>query len=184
MQNRLKIAPNSILFLDRDGVINYEKEGDYIYNIQEFNFIPGAKEAIKICNKYFDKILVVSNQRGIGKGLMTEADLMAINTFIQNELNTIGAQIHKFYHCPQIEDSSDCRKPNIGMALQAYRDFDISDSVSKYMVGNALSDMKFAKNINATAIYITDTAKPYEIANENVDFSFSNLFAFAQAIDL
>ena len=104
VQQELKQAPLDLknidkewtLFLDRDGVINYEKKDDYIRNWQEFKFYEGAKDAFKIFAKEFGTIIVVSNQRGIGKGLMTEDDLAGIHQNMQRKLNMRADELMAF----------------------------------------------------------------------------------------
>ncbi|MGL6269805.1 MAG: HAD-IIIA family hydrolase, partial [Chitinophagaceae bacterium] len=87
------------LFLDRDGVINYEKEADYIRNPGEFRFYEGVPEAIKIFAQKFGRIFVVTNQKGIGKGLMTEKDLKDIHDFMMTAIIQQGGRIDHIYFC-------------------------------------------------------------------------------------
>jgi len=92
------------VFLDRDGAINKKApEGDYIKNWSEFKFLPGVKEAIKRLNKASFLVIVITNQRGIAKGLMTEEDLKDIHTKIIEELKKSGARIDGIYYCPHDE---------------------------------------------------------------------------------
>src|SRR6478736_1684328 len=111
------------LFLDRDGVINRDKVGSYIFNRDEFFFLPGVEEAIKIFSDVFGVIVVVTNQRGIGKGLMTEDDLHNIHAHMLDELGVQGGRIDKIYFAPDLNSDSPNRKPLTGMALQAKDDF-------------------------------------------------------------
>jgi len=81
-----RIDKSWTLFLDRDGVINERIVGDYVRNISQFKFIPGTIEALKILRKIFGRIIIVTNQRGIARGLMTEEDLISIHDYMLNEL--------------------------------------------------------------------------------------------------
>src|SRR5262245_36043439 len=85
------------LFLDRDGVSNEDKIGSYIFNRREFFFLPKAKEAIKVFTGVFGTIVIVTNQRGIGRGFMTEEDLHDIHAHMLEELSTQGGRIDKIY---------------------------------------------------------------------------------------
>ena len=108
------------LFLDRDGVLNVLRHNDYVKTPGELEILPGVVEAMRLCREHFGRIFIVTNQQGIGKGLMTEADLEAIHRKL---VETIGP-VDRIYHCPALErDHSFRRKPNIGMALQARHDF-------------------------------------------------------------
>jgi len=93
-----KIHQNWTLFLDRDGVINKRKIGDYIKIIDEFEFLPDVKEALSILAKYFNKIIIVTNQQGIGKGIMTEDDLRDIHKYMLEEILKSGGRIDAIYH--------------------------------------------------------------------------------------
>lgn len=117
---------NKAVFFDRDGTINVEK--NYLYKIEEFEFIEGIPELIK---KYKDQgylIIVVTNQAGIARGFYTEEDMHKLHQHINKELKKYGTAIDAFYFCPhhpEITGSCNCRKPNTGMLEQAIKDFDI-----------------------------------------------------------
>jgi len=115
------------LFLDRDGVINKDKEGSYIFNVNEFLLLDGVTDAIKILAEIFGIIIVVTNQKGIGKKLMTENDLEQIHKYMLQEIYLHKGRIDKIYFAPELEDESPNRKPNTGMALQAKKDFPAID---------------------------------------------------------
>ncbi len=107
------------LFLDRDGVINYEKENDYILNWSEFEFYPHVTEAIHRLSKKFNTIIVISNQRGVGRGLMTEKDLLDIQHRMKLKIEEDGGRIDKIYYCTATEATHFCRKPNPGIILNS-----------------------------------------------------------------
>ena len=109
------------LFLDRDGVINHEKHLDYIHTWDEFHFYEGAVEAIGIFAKLFKYIIVVTNQKGIGKGVTKLADLQLIHTNMQKAIEAAGGKIDAIYFCPDLDESSPNRKPNPGMGLSCKR---------------------------------------------------------------
>src|SRR5262245_8538589 len=90
------------LFLDRDGVINYEKPGDYVYNWNEFIFYEGVPEALKLLGGIFGLMIMVTNQRGVGKGLMTEEDLHEIHNRMLGAIKTAGGTIDRIYFCTSL----------------------------------------------------------------------------------
>ena len=188
VQHELKQAPLDLknidkkwtLFLDRDGVINYEKKDDYIRNWEEFRFYEGAKEALKIFAKKFGTIIVVSNQRGIGKGLMTEDDLSGIHQNMQRELEGAGGRIDGIYYCTAVDAKAIYRKPNPGMAFSAKRDFPEIDLGKSIIAGNKPSDMLFGKNAGMYSVYIASTHPETPFPHPNIDLRFNSLSDFAE----
>ena len=125
-----KIDTSWTLFLDRDGVINKKLENDYVKTIDEFEFLPQVLEAIKQFSSHFQKIVVVTNQQGISKKLMTENDLEKVHQYLLAEVNKYGGKIDAIYYAPQLaEENSVMRKPNIGMAMAAKKEFPSIDFI-------------------------------------------------------
>ena len=149
----LKIDESWTLFLDRDGVINKRKVGDYIRTPDEFVFLDGVPEAISLLNDHFGLIIVVTNQQGVGKGLMKGEDVERIHTYMMESLSPKGAFMDVALYCPGLAiDNPECRKPNPGMAYQAkefYPDINFSRSL---MVGDMESDIGFARNAGMWAV--------------------------------
>jgi D-glycero-alpha-D-manno-heptose 1-phosphate guanylyltransferase len=144
------------LFLDRDGVINKHLPGDYVKNIEQFEFLPGVLDALVHFSSYFTHIVVVTNQQGIGKGLYTEDDLKEVHTFMLKKITEAGGRLDAVYFCPSLEKNNDpCRKPNIGMGLQAQRDFPDIDFKQSVMIGDSMSDMQFGRNLGMFTIWIS-----------------------------
>jgi D-glycero-alpha-D-manno-heptose 1-phosphate guanylyltransferase len=170
------------LFLDRDGVINYEKENDYILNWDEFEFYPGVTEAIQLLSEKFETIIVVSNQRGVGRGLMTEANLLDIQNKMKIEVEKDGGRIDKIYYCISTDAKNFCRKPNPGMALQASKDFPAIEFSKAVMVGNKLSDMQFGRNAGTYTVYLKTTHPHQMLPHPDIDLSFNSLLDFAKAL--
>jgi len=170
------------LFLDRDGVINYEKKDDYIRNWQEFKFYEGAKDALKIFAEKFGTIIVVSNQRGIGKGLMTEEDLLGIHQNMQHEIEAAGGRINAIYYCTAIDSKAIYRKPNPGMAFSAKKDFPEIDLARSIIAGNKPSDMFFGKYAGMYSVYIASTHPETPFPHPNIDLRFNSLSDFAKAL--
>jgi histidinol-phosphate phosphatase family protein len=148
------------LFLDRDGVINKRLPGRYIKTWDEFEFLPGSLEAISVFSEVFGKIFIVTNQQGIGKGIMTETELTILHDRMLEEIRYEGGFIHKVYHSPYREDEKSVfRKPNTGMARKAKIDFPEIDFRKSVMIGDSLTDMEFGKKLNMITILISSPGR-------------------------
>ncbi len=159
------------LFLDRDGVINKKLENDYVKSWDEFEFLPGVLESIQYFSQIFGKIVVVTNQQGIGKGLYTHEDLDNIHHKMILEITASGGRIDKVYYSPNLNsENSILRKPNIGMGLKAKEDFPEIDFKKSVMIGDSVSDMQFGKNLGMKTFYITQ--KDISKYGENVLFDY------------
>lgn len=166
------------LFLDRDGVINKRLVDDYVKTWDEFEFLPGVKEVLSKFSNVFGRIIIVSNQQGIGKGLMNEDDLNEIHSRMLSEIEESGGRIDAFYHCPELkENNSECRKPKAGMALQAQKEFPEIDFSKSIMVGDSSSDMEFGKNLGMLTVFVGEKVGS---ANISSDFVFMDLQAFSK----
>lgn len=181
-QPNLKIIDRSwTLFIDRDGVINHEKYLDYIHTWDEFKFYNGVKKAMKIFNRKFGYIIMVTNQRGIAKGVTKLENLELIHQNMLTEIETAGGRIDKIYFCPEMESLN--RKPNPGMGLQALKDFPGIDLSKSVMIGNTLSDMKFGRNLEvAINIFLRTTRKEVPVDHEDIDLAFNDLLSAAKAL--
>ncbi|HOZ51688.1 MAG TPA: HAD-IIIA family hydrolase [Chitinophagaceae bacterium] len=166
------------LFLDRDGVINHEKKDDYIRNAGEFIFYDGILEALKKLSEIFGIIVIVTNQRGIGRGLMTHQDLNEVHEFMLKAIHQFGGRIDRIYYAPDLESDAIDRKPNIGMGLTAKTEFPSIDFTKSVMVGNNLSDMKFGKGLEMKTVYV-ETTKPLHEDHELIDIKLNGLVEFA-----
>lgn len=183
MVDFLKIDKTWTLFLDRDGVINDEKHEDYIHTWEEFKFYDGVKEALNIFSKRFGKIFIVTNQRGVAKGLTKLEDLELIHKNMQQEFENAGGRIDKIYYAIDFEIDSPNRKPNPGMGYQAKKDFPEIDFSKSIMIGNTLSDMKFGRNLNmAATIFLPTTRKDVAFNHEDIDMVFDDLISVARAL--
>jgi histidinol-phosphate phosphatase family protein len=141
------------LFLDRDGVINRLRPNDYVKSWDEFEFLPDILNALAEWNRHFKHIIIVTNQRGAGKGLMTENDLADIHSRMVDEIKKHGGRIDRIYYCTAISDEDVNRKPNTGMALQAKRDFPDIDFSKSLMIGDSESDRQFAEKLGMKMVY-------------------------------
>ncbi len=170
------------LFLDRDGVINQEKEKDYIYNYEEFKFFEGVRSAIKYLSTRFGKIIIITNQRGVGRQLMTEEDLLSIHEQMLADIEASGGRVHKIYYCVANDDAHPNRKPNAGMAKEALKDFPEIDLAKSLMVGNKLSDMQFGRNAGMHTVFVRTTDPNQPLPHPFIDLAFTDLPGFAKAL--
>jgi len=170
------------IFIDRDGVINYEKKEDYILNREEFRFYDGVKESFQYFRRKFGKIIIVSNQRGVGKGLMSEAGLLDIHQHMKNEIVTAGGHIDGIYYCTSTDNRHPDRKPNPGMAFQAKKDFPGIDLSRSIIAGNKLTDMLFGKNAGMYSVFIASTNPETAFPHPDIDDRFNTLNDFAKAL--
>jgi histidinol-phosphate phosphatase family protein len=170
------------LFLDRDGVINEEIEGTYVTNWDEFRFYEGTLDAICALEKIFGNIIVVTNQRGVGRGIMGLEDLKLIHANMNEEIVRNGGRIDRIYSCTAINNDDANRKPNTGMALQAREDFSNIDFHRSVMVGNNLSDMLFGKRMAMKTVFLTTTNRPHELPHDLIDQQFESLKDWADSL--
>lgn len=142
-----------IAFLDRDGVLNKsEIKNGYVGFIKDFNWIPGAKKAIKFLKKSGFKVVIVTNQSGIARGYFSIKDVYKLHRYLHDELIKFGTSVDKIYFCPYHKDGiikkykkkSILRKPRIGMFLKASKVWNI-DKKKSFMIGDQITDIEFAK---------------------------------------
>lgn len=144
------------LFLDRDGVVNVRLPGRYVTTWDEFAFRPEFLAAAPGLARRFDLIVVVTNQRGIERGHMTEDDLAAIHARMVAEIEAAGGRVDAIYHCPHI--ACEDRKPNPGLFLRAAREHGV-DLAASTMVGDQPSDREAAERAGVgTYVAVEDLA--------------------------
>jgi histidinol-phosphate phosphatase family protein len=166
------------LFLDRDGVINEKIEGDYVREWERFEFLPGSREALTSLAGFFKRIVVVTNQQGIGKNLFTEDQLNLVHEKMLQEVNAAGGRIDKIYFAPYLEsENHPTRKPNTGMAHLAKADFPEINFRKSIMVGDSDTDIEFGKRLGMLTIFIHPEKRSPE-----ADLSFKSLLEFSQAL--
>ena len=166
------------LFLDRDGVINVRIIDGYVTKIDEFEFLPNVIESLKILKEKFKHIIVVTNQQGVGKGIMKFEDVEEVHRFMVQEIADNEGRIDKVYFCPQLKSVPDnYRKPSPKMAYFAQNDFPDIDLSKSIMIGDMYSDVEFGINAGMKTIFIGDnelTISP--------DDRFETLYDFAKTL--
>lgn len=154
---------NKAVFLDRDGIVNIEK--NYVYKIEDFEFMPGIFD---LCRKYQQEgylLFIITNQAGIARGYYTEEQYLILTDWMIKQFEEQGILITKVYFCPHHPDFTgecECRKPNPGMILQAAKEFDIalSDSI---LIGDKESDIEAGERAGIGANLKIKNTNPVEI---------------------
>jgi D-glycero-D-manno-heptose 1,7-bisphosphate phosphatase len=160
---------NRAVFLDRDGVINRKPpEGRYVTSWKQLEFLPRVADAILLLNDAAYKVIVVTNQRCIAKGLVSLAEMEAIHRRMCRELANAGATIDAVYYCPHEKlPPCSCRKPSAGMLLSAARDHEI-DLAESWMVGDSADDVEAGKNAGCRTVRIIGEQNPARTAPADI----------------
>ena len=172
-------ARNKAVFLDRDGTIS--RDVPYCSRPEDFELLPRVAEAIKLLNEHDFKVVVVTNQSGVGRGRFTEDMLAKIHHTMVEELAKSGAVIDAIYYCPHHpDDNCECRKPKPAMILQAARDLNI-DLRQSYFVGDSDLDIGAGKRAGCLTMLIATTEKKSDtIAEHSPDAVSPNLYEAAK----
>jgi len=146
------------VFIDRDGTINEERE--YLYRTDDFAFIPGAVQAIRLLNDAGFLVIVVTNQSGVARGYYTEEDVHLLHRHIATQLEQSGARVDAWFYCPHHPSGRGsyalpcrCRKPLPGMLLEAAGRYDI-DLESSVMIGDKLVDVEAGRAAGCRPILV------------------------------
>lgn len=175
MQNSIDLKKIKIIILDRDGVINHDSP-NYIRSPAEWIAIAGSLEAITKLNHSGFKVVVATNQSGVGRGYFSKDTLDAIHQKMQNELAKVGGHLDGIFICPhKPEDNCNCRKPKPGLLEQIQKYFD-SQKSEMLFIGDAMRDLEAAKAFGCEAILLknNDSAKIKNLLNFNIKI-FKNL---------
>ena len=170
------------LFLDRDGVINFERNNDYVKAWEEFKFYEESILALPLLTQKFSTIVITTNQKGVGRGIMTEESLQMIHHNMVSEIVKLGGRIDHIFYCTDVDNGSINRKPQPGMALQAKEQFPSIDFTKSIMVGNRTSDMEFGRNAGLHTVFLATTHPETAYPNPLIDFRYNHLLEFANAI--
>jgi D-glycero-D-manno-heptose 1,7-bisphosphate phosphatase len=165
----------SAVFIDRDGVVNRKApEGEYVTSWADFAFLPGALDGLRTLASLEVPVVVATNQRGIARGLYTEADLADIHARMRTAVAGAGGRIDAVYHCPHETGTCDCRKPATGMFQQAARELGIALDRAA-VIGDRASDMEAARRIGALRVLVGAFDEP----RPDVDHAADDLEAAA-----
>jgi D-glycero-D-manno-heptose 1,7-bisphosphate phosphatase len=153
-------AKRPAIFIDRDGVINCRRPGDYVLDWSQFEFVPGIRAALKQLSTLGLPMIVISNQAAVGKGLLDRASLEDITARMNETLLTDGTALAAAYYCPhRIEDNCPCRKPKPGLLLSAAADFDI-DLPRSVFIGDSETDAEAARAADCGSVLFGSGLKP------------------------
>lgn len=170
------------VFLDRDGTINLDV--DYVFRIEDFSIIPGSLDAIRMLNDAGYKVIVVTNQSGIGRGFYTEDDMHMLHEHLQQLCRKHGGRIDAFFYCPHHPDATlekyrrvcPCRKPGTEMIERATKLFPLDLSKS-WVIGDSAADMGMARNAGLRRILVqTGKGLGADAAEFQIDFTAENLY--------
>ena len=151
----IDISRFDTILLDRDGVINRLLPNDYVKEWSEFEFLPDVKKTLAEWACRVRHIFVVTNQRGVGRGLMTEKQLEKIHKQMCEEIAAAGGRIDGIYYCTATTNEAPRRKPNRGMFDDILRDFPDIQVDRTLMIGDSESDMRFAENCGIKGIMVS-----------------------------
>lgn len=175
----LSIDKTWTLFLDRDGVINHQIENDYVKTPAEFKLIDGVLEAIAHFSEMFGRILIVTNQQGINRGIMTEEQLTILHGYLLDRVKMSGGRIDKIYFAPQLAtESGYYRKPGVGMGLHAKKDFPEIDFEKSIIIGDSETDIQFGTKLGMKTIMLTKGRN----LSSKADYIFQNLHEVSKAL--
>ena len=156
------------IFLDRDGVINIEK--NYLHKIEEFEFINGTFETLKYFQEKGYKLFIITNQSGIGRGYYTHNDFNKLTTWMLDEFKKNSITISQVEFCPHAPTTEcDCRKPKTGMIDNILKNFDV-DLENSWLVGDKSSDIKCAKNANIKNTIQVKSGHDFKEKESDADF--------------
>jgi len=173
------------VFLDRDGILNEKMpEGQYVTCREDFHLLSGVADAVGRLNRAGLRVIVVSNQRGIARGLYTLADVEAIHAAFQQQLAGAGARIDAFFICPHDKDECNCRKPLPGLFEQAVAQFPAITAATSVMIGDSLSDMEFGHRLGMATIFVdVDPQRRSPYAEEAANLAELRYASLPDAVD-
>lgn len=175
-RTHVRIDNSWTLFLDRDGIINKKTKTYYLCKWSEFKFIPSFLKTIPHLAKVFGRIIIVTNQRCIAREQITRSKLNLIHKRMIKKIRSVGGKIDKLYYCPhETTENCKCRKPKIGMAKKAKKEFKEINLKKSVMIGDSPADMEFGKKAGMITAFINK--KTVKVPKE-ADFSFTNIGKF------
>lgn len=175
-------------FIDRDGVLNEERA--FVHRIEDFAFVTGAVEALRLLQAARYRLIVVTNQSGIARGLYPETDYLAVTAYMREQLQAAGVALDAVEYCPHLADAPleryrvdcECRKPKPGMLKRAIEVLDIDPKIS-FIVGDRTSDIDAGRAAGIGRCYLVRTGYPLPAeAIARADAVYDDLLACARAI--
>lgn len=143
-----------VVYLDRDGTIN--EDVGYLSRPEELRLIDGSAGAVRALNNAGARVIVISNQSGVGRGYFSAGDVDAVNAKLVSELEKSGARVDAIYFCVHHpDDGCLCRKPGTGLVEKAGAEFSLKKGARAYVVGDKTTDVELARNIGAKGVLVT-----------------------------
>lgn len=163
------------IFLDRDGVINQRIPGAYIQDTLEFKFMPGVLDAFPKLTKRTHRIIIVTNQQGVGKELMTYEQLEKVHQYMQEKIEQKGGRIDAIFSCTELAaDPHNCRKPSPTMGIYAKKKFPEIDFSKSLMVGDSASDIQFGQALGMKTAIMEGKEEETDLLKQlNADFKLN-----------
>ena len=163
---------NKAIFLDRDGTINVEK--NYLYKIEDFEFLPGVVEGLKLLQEAGYLLIIITNQSGIARGFYTEDDFLILNSWMLGVLKKSDVNITAVYYCPHLPDAHiekyrkdcECRKPKLGLFNDAINEYDI-DINNSFAIGDKVRDLEICFHSSCRGFLIGNNEKKDIVADLN-----------------
>ncbi|MFC2101435.1 D-glycero-alpha-D-manno-heptose-1,7-bisphosphate 7-phosphatase [Bacteroidota bacterium] len=181
--SNLMIDKSWSLFLDRDGVLNKRIVDGYVTRWEEFSWLPGVLDALKNLSQIFGPVVVVSNQQGVGKGIMTANDVENVHSNLLAEAKKHGARIDAIYYSPHLaKEGAFLRKPNVGMGLKARKEFPAVRFRKSVMAGDSLSDMLFGRQLGMKTVFLSENISDLRKGHKLIDYSYPDLAAFSTTL--
>jgi D-glycero-D-manno-heptose 1,7-bisphosphate phosphatase len=160
---------NPSIILDRDGVLNERPpRGEYVRTAEEFTWLPGARDALRLLKQAGYTVIVVSNQAGIARGALTANDLQRIHDRMREETEAAGGGIDAVYYCPHHwDDGCECRKPRPGMIFQAQRDFNL-DLSRTLVVGDDERDVQASEAAGCPSVLVSPELSLLDVVTDRI----------------
>ena len=174
-------APVGAVFIDRDGTVNRELSS-YVRSPAQLEIFPYSADALKPLAERDIPVIIVSNQAGVGKGLMTEEDLLAIEARLRAALGAAGVTIHAAYYCRHTDAMCcPCRKPKGGLLRLAAKELHI-DLANSYMIGDSWRDMAAGRDAGVTTVFVPTGINPEEQARRAGNMADYRAASLADAV--
>lgn len=153
------MSPKPVVFLDRDGVLNRRIMDGYVTCLEEFDILPGVLPSLALLNRAGFRLAVVTNQRGIALGRMTQMDVDAVHQHLREQAASHGAELNEFYVCPHHRDAGcPCRKPEAGLLDQAFAHAPLEWSRA-FLIGDSDTDIQAGKKRGVTTIKVAGPSR-------------------------
>lgn len=148
-----KVKNKKLILMDRDGVLNKRQDNGYISSLDTFELLPGTIEFLRLIDAETTKVVIVTNQQGIAKGLMSFSDFFSIQGWFFDFCKGAGIEPPHLFYCPHLEGTCKCRKPKTGMLQAALRTFEIAAD-DALLLGDSKTDIEAADSLGIDSIHI------------------------------